>query len=197
MSAKSAKYSKHSTFSKCSNPSRCSNPSKSKADNQATDDSASGPHPSDARAAWALAALLAAAGATHLSAPRPFDRIVPRALPGDPRTWTYVSGVAELAVAAAVAHPRTRRTGGLLAAGLFAAVLPANVQMALDWSDRPAPQRAAAYARLPLQIPLIRWALHVRNTAGNTANSQLMISALITMVSQSATARQPQRGGAR
>ena len=86
--------------------------------------------------ARALAVLLATAGVTHFAVPRPFDAIVPRALPGGPRLWTYLSGAAELAVAAAVVAPRTRRVGGLAAAGLFAAVFPANVQMARDWRRR-------------------------------------------------------------
>ena len=47
------------------------------------------------------------------------------------------------------------------AAALFVAVFPANVQMALDWSDRSPVEQAVAYARLPLQIPLIWWALRV------------------------------------
>ena len=118
------------------------------------------------RSALMLAALLGAAAAAHATRPQSFDRIVPRALPGDPRTWTYVSGAAELAVAAAVANPRTRRGGALAAACLFTAVFPANVQMALDWRQRPASLRAAAYARLPLQVPLVAWALKVRGAAG-------------------------------
>jgi uncharacterized membrane protein len=112
-----------------------------------------------------LARLLAVAGVTHFLLPRPYDSIVPRGLPGKPRTWTQLSGAAELAVAAAVASPRTRRAGALAAAGLFVAVFPANVQMARDWRDRPAPLRLAAYLRLPLQIPLIVWALRVSRTA--------------------------------
>ena len=67
--------------------------------------------------AAALAGLLAVAGVTHFVRPGFYDPIVPRALPGPARFWTYASGVAELAVAAAVAHPATRRTGGLAAAG--------------------------------------------------------------------------------
>jgi len=113
----------------------------------------------------ALVALLGGAGVTHFVRPAPYDAIIPRTLPGDPRTWTYVSGAAELALAAAVAIPRTRRVGGLAAAALFTAVFPANVRMAIDWKDRPAPRRVAAYARLPLQAPLVWWALRVAGSA--------------------------------
>jgi uncharacterized membrane protein len=115
--------------------------------------------------ALGLAALLAASAVTHFAKPRPYDALIPRALPGSPRAWTYASGLAEFGVAAAVAHPRTRRAGGLAAAALFAAVFPANVKMAVDWRRRPLPQRAIAYARLPLQAPLIWWALRVASAA--------------------------------
>lgn len=116
------------------------------------------------RSAHGLAVLLAAAGLTHFTAPRVYDAIVPRSLPGRPRTWTYLSGAAEIAVAAAVAHPRTRRAGGLAAAALFVAVYPANVKMAWDWRRRPLAYRAAAYGRLPMQVPLVWWAWRVATT---------------------------------
>lgn len=117
------------------------------------------------RDALALAGLLTVTGVLHFARPRPFDKIMPRSLPGDPRTWTYVSGAAELAVAAAVIHPRTRRLGGLAAAGLFAAVFPANVRMAVDWRHAKPVPRALAYGRLPLQIPLVWWGLRVARAA--------------------------------
>lgn len=106
-----------------------------------------------------LAALLGGAGVAHLVAPKPFDSLIPAALPGSPRAWTYASGVVELALAAALLHPRTRRPGGRAAAAYFVAVFPANVKMARDFRDRPAPLGALANARLPLQIPLVWWAL--------------------------------------
>ncbi|MET7640281.1 hypothetical protein [Streptomyces sp. NPDC005438] len=121
--------------------------------------------PHSPRTAHALAGLLAGAGVAHAAVPRLFDQIVPRSLPGSPRTWTYLSGAAELGLAAAVAHPATRRLGGYAAAGLFVAVFPANVRMARDWRDRSAPLRAAAYGRLPLQAPLVWWALRVARDA--------------------------------
>ncbi|MFJ1709503.1 MauE/DoxX family redox-associated membrane protein [Kitasatospora sp. NPDC088346] len=108
-----------------------------------------------------LAGLLLGAGVLHFVTPKPFDATVPRWLPGGPRAWTYASGVAELAIGAAVAVPRTRRVGALAAAGLFVAVFPANVKMAVDWRHRPAPYRAAAFGRLPLQLPLVLWARRV------------------------------------
>jgi uncharacterized membrane protein len=104
-------------------------------------------------------------GVLHGVAPQPFDTIVPPWLPGSARFWTYASGVAELAVGAAVAAPRTRRLGALAAAALFVAVFPANVQMAWDWRRRPWPYRAVAYARLPLQVPMVAHALRVHREA--------------------------------
>jgi uncharacterized membrane protein len=119
----------------------------------------------DQRSALALASLLAVAGVTHFARPRPYDTIVPGWVPGSARTWTYASGAAELAVAAAITHPWTRRMGGLAAAALFAAVFPANVQMAVDWRRRSVARRAIAYVRLPLQAPLVWWALKVAAAA--------------------------------
>ncbi|MBM2617455.1 hypothetical protein JIG36_18015 [Actinoplanes sp. LDG1-06] len=111
--------------------------------------------------AVALASLLATTGLLHFAVPRPFDSIVPRSLPGKPRTWTYLSGAAELAVAAAIAHPRTRKLGGIAAAGLFVGVFPANVKMAVDWRNASPARRAIAFGRLPLQVPLVLWARRV------------------------------------
>ena len=112
-----------------------------------------------------LLGILATAGVAHFVVPKGFDSTVPRALPGSARFWTYISGVAELAVAIAVARPTTRRVGALAAAALFVAVFPANIQMAIDFSDRPLGQRLLAYGRLPLQIPLVWLAITVMRRA--------------------------------
>jgi uncharacterized membrane protein len=111
-----------------------------------------------------LAAFLLAAGATHFVVPRSYERIVP-ALFGDPAFWVRWSGVAEMACAGLVAHPRTRRLGALAAAGLFVTVFPANVKMALDGGM----PYGLAWARLPLQVPLVWWALRVAYRAERTA----------------------------
>ena len=78
--------------------------------------------PAAAASPYVLALLLVTTGTLHLLRPAGFDGLVPPLL-GDPRPWTYVSGVAELAVAAAVAVPRTRRRGGLAAAVLFLSLI--------------------------------------------------------------------------
>lgn len=111
--------------------------------------------------ARALAAFVGFAGISHFVRPTFFDAIVPRPLPGSARSWTYVSGAAEVAVAAAVVNPASRRWGSIAAAALFVAVFPANVQAAID--ARTAAEKALTWARLPLQIPLVRWALKVRH----------------------------------
>lgn len=113
-----------------------------------------------------LVPLFAGAGVLHFAKPEPFDGIVPDALPGSARTYTYVSGVVELAVAALLANGKTRAVGGPLAAALLAAVWPANFNMAWQWRNKSLPLKAIAIGRLPLQIPLIQAALRIgrRNT---------------------------------
>ncbi|WP_329181178.1 DoxX family protein [Streptomyces sp. NBC_01477] len=122
-----------------------------------------------ARSAQLLAGLLAGAAVTHFARPEQYDALVPSALPGSARTWTQASGAVEAVLAAAVALPATRRTGALLTAGFFVAVFPANVKMAYDWRHRRTPYKAAAYARLPVQVPLVLWALKVSRSAAMTS----------------------------
>jgi uncharacterized membrane protein len=116
-------------------------------------------------AAYRIAALLLGVGTTHFLAPKQFDAIIPAELPGNPRFYTYASGVAEVSIGALVLARRTRRFGALAAAALFLAVFPANINMVRLWWDKPWPMRIAALARLPLQIPMITEALKVRRNA--------------------------------
>ncbi|MGH1564870.1 DoxX family protein [Mumia sp. DW29H23] len=111
-----------------------------------------------ARDVTALAALLAGMGVAHFAKPKPFERIVPRALPAK-RALVHASGVAEVACAAGLLHPRTRRAAGYATTALLVAVFPANVQMAADVSRSRRASTAfkvGTIARLPLQLPLIR-----------------------------------------
>jgi uncharacterized membrane protein len=118
----------------------------------------------ESRRALGLAAFIGGAGAMHFVRPSFFDPIVPKWMPGEPRTTTYASGVAEIASAVLVANPRTRRLGAWACFLTFLGVLPANIQMALDGgapeSDPPV-SAAAAWVRLPLQIPMLLWARKV------------------------------------
>ena len=112
-----------------------------------------------------LAGPLIGMAVLHGLVPKQFDALVPGWIPGTARFWTYASGVAELAVGAAVAVPATRRLGAGAAVGLFVGVFPANLQMAWDWRGKPWPYRAVALARLPLQYPMVTHALRVRRDA--------------------------------
>lgn len=118
--------------------------------------------------AWRpLAVVLLGAGVLHVVVPRPFASIVPRQL-GDPLPWVYVSGVAEIACGAGLASLRTRPAAALATAVLFVAVFPANVQMAVTalHSDTASTMgQVVAVLRLPLQVPLVLWALGVRRRA--------------------------------
>ncbi len=122
-------------------------------------------HDQAERRARILAGALAFMGVLHFVAPGPFDRIVPRVL-GHPRRWTYLSGAAELASGILTAVPRTRRTGALLATATIVAVYPANWQMALDSGVPPKDAVGwGAWLRLPLQVPMIRFAWRVAHQA--------------------------------
>jgi len=108
-----------------------------------------------------LAAFLGVAGTMHFVVPTFYDRLIPEPL-GNPRAWTYGSGVAELATAGLLVSERTRRLGAWSAVACFIGVFPGNVKMALDGGLEGASGLAgnpvAAWLRLPLQIPMVRWA---------------------------------------
>jgi uncharacterized membrane protein len=111
--------------------------------------------------ATAMGAMLVGMGVLHFVAPKPFDAIVPAELPGGQRLYTYASGVAEVVTGGLLLAPKTRRVGALAAIALYVSVFPANVNMVRLWKDKPWPMRAAAIARLPLQVPMILQALKV------------------------------------
>ncbi|WP_304452393.1 DoxX family membrane protein [Nocardiopsis sp. YSL2] len=126
----------------------------------------SAPAPSSkirAAAPLALGGLFLGSGLLHFLTPKPFEAIMPRALPA-PRAWVYGSGAAELVCGAGLLTGR--RWAGPASAALLLAVWPANVQMALDSGSGRLPSAAdhpvVAWGRVPLQIPLIWAALQAR-----------------------------------
>ena len=116
---------------------------------------------------YLLAGLLATSGVLHFVAPRPYDGLIPAWLPGEPRQWVHGSGVAELLCAAGLAWPRTRRPAATATALLLVGVFPGNIEMAVNPGDTP---RWLAIARLPLQVPLVLWALQVRRRSARNGS---------------------------
>jgi uncharacterized membrane protein len=95
-------------------------------------------------------------GVAHIVRPDGFVPLIPGQL-GDPAPWVLGSGVAELACAAGLA---TRAPWAPAATTATLAVIwIGNLQMAIDVqrSRRPGWQKAAVWARLPVQVPLM-WA---------------------------------------
>ncbi|MBM3673884.1 MAG: hypothetical protein FJW88_02850 [Actinobacteria bacterium] len=118
---------------------------------------------------WQTVLLMGGAGISHFAKPDLYDPMVPRWLPGRPRAWTYASGAVELACAALLCAPRTRRAGAWLTVAVLVGVYPANIQAALDGgipgAKPPFDSAVAAWVRLPMQVPMIREAIKVARTA--------------------------------
>ncbi|MEP6637838.1 MAG: DoxX family protein [Chloroflexota bacterium] len=116
---------------------------------------------------WAppfLATLFAGSGVLHLVRPDVFLPLIPTGLPGPVRdSIVLCSGVAELVCATGLL---TRAPwAGMASAVLLILVFPGNIKVAIDATSDPASSSLAviaAWARLPLQAPLIWAALQAR-----------------------------------
>ncbi len=107
-----------------------------------------------------LAALFLFAGLNHFRNPQPYLAIMPPMLPF-PRELVALSGVFEMAGGAGILLPRTRKIAAWGLVALLVAVFPANIYsafhgMTLNGNEVP---RWILWARLPLQLPLLWWAL--------------------------------------
>lgn len=113
--------------------------------------------PATDRSRLRFAAMMVGIGVSHFLVPQWFERIIPRWFPWR-REAVMWSGVAEVASGALLAVPRTRRAGAYLSTATIVAVYPANIQMAID-ASRGSSQVGipawAAWARLPLQVPMV------------------------------------------
>ncbi len=105
----------------------------------------------------ALAALFLAAGAMHFLLPAAYQRIVPSYLP-HPQALVLISGACEMLGGAALLLRFSRRIAAWGLVALLIAVMPANIQMALDHAHWPKIPEWALWLRLPIQVPLIAWA---------------------------------------
>lgn len=108
-----------------------------------------------------MGTLYLAAGALHFLFTRTYANIVPSYLPAH-QELVYISGAAEMLGGAGVLLPRryieTRRAAAWGLVLLLIAVFPANVTMITEHHRFPTVPLWAAWARLPLQLPLIYWA---------------------------------------
>lgn len=111
------------------------------------------------RGAKFLVLIFGVSGVVHLARPEVYQPLMPSWVPAH-REVILGSGVAELACAAGLAVPATRRAAGWASALLLVGVFPGNIKMAVDAAGtRNTRFKVAAFARLPLQVPMIRWAL--------------------------------------
>jgi uncharacterized membrane protein len=106
-----------------------------------------------------LALGFAVSGTIHLVKPEVYLPLMPKWVPAH-REVILASGVAEIACAAGLAVPATRRAAGWASVLLLLGVYPGNIKMAVDSTKtRNTGLKVASFARLPFQIPMIRAAL--------------------------------------
>ena len=103
-----------------------------------------------------LGAFFVGAGLLHFARPEPYESIMPDGLPAH-RALVYLSGVAEIVGGAGVLSDRTTRWAGWWLIATMIAVLPANVNMAIEADRFRAVPEPLLWARLPLQALLVYW----------------------------------------
>jgi uncharacterized membrane protein len=109
---------------------------------------------------WLMGAFYVVAGANHFANEAFYVGIMPPYLPWH-RELVWISGVAEIALGAAVLVPRTRRLAAWGLIALLIAVFPANVHVAVNDVPLGGAERGLGlwnWVRLPLQGVLILWA---------------------------------------
>ena len=104
---------------------------------------------------YVLALIFVLAGIWHFAHPATYLVIMPPQLPR-PLALVYVSGAFEILGGLGLLLRRTRRWAGWGLLTLLVAVFPANIYMALIHEQLGIPGWVA-WARLPLQLPLLWW----------------------------------------
>ena len=120
-----------------------------------------------------LAGLYALAGVLHLVAPGPFLGITPDWVPW-PERVIQITGLAELAGAAGLLHPRLRPAAGCGLALYAVCVYPANIKHALDQAVLGGETMTWWYhaPRLALQPAIVWWALWAGEVVGRSPLSK-------------------------
>ena len=114
-----------------------------------------------------LAAVFVVAGVLHFLLTPVYLRIMPGYLPS-PRLLVLLSGFLEILGGVGLVFPGSTAVRQTAAWGLIAllfAVMPANVQMALDHARWSAIPEWLLWLRIPMQLPLIWWAWLYTRTA--------------------------------
>ena len=111
-----------------------------------------------------MAGMFAVSGTVHLVRPQTYEPLMPSWVPAH-REVIIGSGIAELAAAAGLLLPPTRRLAGWGSVALLIGVFPGNIKMAVDalQGDNRA-LKAATLARLPMQWPMIKAAYAATRT---------------------------------
>ncbi len=106
-----------------------------------------------------LGCFFAFAGAMHFVVPRRYQAMMPPSFPAH-RESVVISGLAEIAGAAAVTSQHTRPIARWWLTGLLIAVFPANIHMAVHRERIRGLEKVPGWllwARLPLQPLAILW----------------------------------------
>ena len=112
-----------------------------------------------------LAGSFLVSGIIHLIKPSVFEPLLPKALPAH-REINYASGVSE--IACGVGLLTRARWAPVASATLLFGIWAGNWQYAItvqNSSRASTPHKIAAWARVPMQLPLIRIALKARASA--------------------------------
>ena len=111
-------------------------------------------------------------GVVHIVRPSVFTSIVPRFLPY-PTSLVVASGIGELVCAGGLW--RRARWAGYASAALLVAIWPANIQDAVTAQHGNSPDmRALLWIRVPLQLPLIWFALQARRTSKESKSEEMI-----------------------
>ncbi len=104
-----------------------------------------------------MSLIYVAAGISHYLNPERYIEIMPPWLP-QPLFLVYMSGMFEFLFGVLLMHRLTRQFAAWGIIILLIAVFPANIQMAINYTEIQHPYLWLAVLRLPLQIFLIWWA---------------------------------------
>ena len=106
---------------------------------------------------YVMILFYAGAGINHFIRPAFYLKIMPTWMPWH-KELVFISGVAEIICALLLLFPVSRRLGAYCTMALLIAVLPANIQMLVDYVRTDNPLLWIAILRLPIQLLLIWWA---------------------------------------